>query len=269
MSDLYLSIDIGGTKIRAIEYHKNFLIKKVLNFKTSNFFKEKIKQNFNNLLTYLSSLFKEKYVVLGLSINSLVKNNIVEYWSLVGGITNINLKSECSKYFYFKKFISDNDVICAAKAEVKFGLGKKYKNFAFLNLGTGVRIVNVENKIILRGFQNLAGEISVLPIYNQTIKKIISLEEIIGGRYLEKNYLSKKKNLKKYISDLNYLFQLITVFYNPEIIVIDGGVVNHLKKFLKEINLNYLKTLPRFFLSKKIVLSKLKYPSSLGAVTNY
>ena len=57
MRDLYLSIDIGGTKIRVIEYNKNFSIKKFFNFKTSNFFKEKTKQNFNKLLAYLNSLF--------------------------------------------------------------------------------------------------------------------------------------------------------------------------------------------------------------------
>lgn len=269
MSDLYLSIDIGGTKIRVIEYNKNFSIKKFFNFKTSNFFKEKTKQNFNKLLAYLNSLFKEKYTLLGLSINSLVKNNIVKYWSLVGGKTNINLKTEFSKYFCFKKFTSENDVICATKAEIKFGLGKKYKNFTFVNLGTGLRIVNVENKIIFRGYQNTAGEVGLLSIYDQTIKKMTLLETIVGGGYLKKNYFSKEKNLKNYLYHLNYLFQLISLFYNPEIIIIDGGITNYLKNFLKEINFNYLKSLPRFLLAKKIVTSKLKYPASLGAVINY
>lgn len=266
MKNLCLSIDIGGTKIRVIEYDKIFSIKKIFNIKTSKFIKENKKLDFDNLLSYLSSVFKNKYYTIGLGINGLVKNNIITYWSLAGGKVNINLESKLCRYFYFKKIIADNDVVCASKAEIKFGFGKKYNNFTFVNLGTGIRIVNVENKVILRGYQNLAGEISILPVYKLNSKKFLPLEEIVGGRHLEKNHLLKKENLKNYLSELNYLFQLITLFYNPEIIIIDGGITKTLKNNLKEINHNYMATLPNFFLAKKIVMSKIKYPVSLGAI---
>lgn len=263
--NLSLSLDIGGTKIRVIEYSPNYRILTSKVFKTNDFFYKKNIQSFFNLLTFLSKKYSKKYKVLGLSINAALKDNIIYYWSMIGGETFIDLKKELGKYFSFKEFYSDNDVICGAKAEIKFGVGKNSKSFTLINLGTGLRLVNVENNIILTGYKNLAGEVGLLPIHNNQ-EKNLPLEEILGGKFISTVYFNDKNKVNYYLTHLDYLLRLISLFYNPEYIVLAGGMTNVLKLFLTNINDNYKKFLPKFFRSKKIILSKLKYPSSLGAI---
>lgn len=60
--------------------------------------------------------------------------------------------------------ILDNDVHAATLAEMKFGAGRKYSDFLYINVGTGISMgVVVENRL-LRGAGNYAGEFGHISI---------------------------------------------------------------------------------------------------------
>lgn len=268
----YLSVDIGGTKIRVIEYDKNLRIKENLLFQTNKFFRGK-KENFNEFINYLSSTLKNnQFYKIGLSINCYIKDNKIIYSSLLGGKVKIDLKNVFKKYFKFKHLNADNDVICAAKAELKYGWGKKYNFFVYVNIGSGVRIVSVDNGKLALGANRLAGEISDFKIYYSYDKKV-SYEKLLGGKYISKRgdaekYFKSLSFIQKYLDNLANLLSLIGHVYDPEIIILGGSVSRSIKKYDKLLKEKY-HSLEHFLFIKKIVYSSLNFPESIGALLNF
>ena len=60
--------------------------------------------------------------------------------------------------FYGIPTVLDNDVFSATQAEMVFGAGKKYSDFIYVNVGTGISAGMVCNGKLVRGSANFAGE---------------------------------------------------------------------------------------------------------------
>jgi glucokinase len=58
----------------------------------------------------------------------------------------------------------DNDVHAATLAELKFGVGKRYDDFIYINVGTGIAIGMVSGRRLIRGAANYAGEVGHMSI---------------------------------------------------------------------------------------------------------
>ncbi|WP_036691189.1 ROK family protein [Paenibacillus tyrfis] len=58
----------------------------------------------------------------------------------------------------------DNDVHAATGAEMMFGVGKRFKDFLYMNVGTGIAIGIVSGGILIRGAANYAGEIGHMTV---------------------------------------------------------------------------------------------------------
>ena len=276
-----LSIDIGGTKIRVVVYSVNFKILKQKLYKTEDLFKQYKPRELDILLKGIREAFGSNFDKVGISINCLLHKNHVIYSSLLGGKVNINLKKLTEKYFIFKKFNSDNDVVTMAKAELLLGYGKKCKNFLYINLGTGIRLVAVENGVIVRGKNNTAGEISQDEIWVEELNKYIKIDDLISGKgfFLLGLFLQKKKtNAKEALAENNqeliflfvkYLSKLLTsatYFYNPKIIIIGGSITLSSSKWLKKLKIRYYQDCHPLLAAEKIYLSGIKYPASRGSL---
>ena len=91
----------------------------------------------------------------------------------------------------------DNDANCAALAELKFGTGKKIKNFLFLTLGTGIGGGIMIDGKLYRGEFNGAGEFGMTTINFDGPKCLGgnngSVESYIGRNY----FLKSQKDLIK------------------------------------------------------------------------
>ena len=59
---------------------------------------------------------------------------------------------------------ADNDVHCAAIAEICFGAGLETKDFVYINIGTGIAAGLVSEGHLIRGSGNLAGEIGHMTV---------------------------------------------------------------------------------------------------------
>jgi len=86
----------------------------------------------------------------------------------------------------------DNDVHAATMAELHFG--DKYRDFLFLNIGTGMAVGMVSNGHLIRGAHNGAGEIGIcLYARPDTIGERFLLEDLVSGRGLQLEALRLKK----------------------------------------------------------------------------
>lgn len=159
---------------------------------------------------------------------------------------NVNLKKYLERKFK-KRVVVENDSNCVALAEMKFGV--KRKNFIVLTLGTGIGGGIVIDGRLYRGLSG-AGE------FGHTL--------IDNGKDFEYWFQKTKKNRGK-VTD--YIGQgiagLISVF-DPEVVVIAGGLTNLGESFLNQIK---EKTKKYMFLPKmpEIKFSKIDNPGMVGA----
>ncbi len=80
----------------------------------------------------------------------------------------------------------DNDVKSAACGEIMFGTGKRCRNFACYNIGTGIAVSVVLGGKLVRGQHNNAGEICGDLLWNGTNdEEIKGLEELASGKGME------------------------------------------------------------------------------------
>lgn len=181
------------------------------------------------------------------------------------------------------KIAIDNDAHCFGLAEMAFGAGKNYKNIICLTLGTGIGGAIIINKKLYRGKNNTAGEFGHMTI--DASSEIICgcgnyghFEALAGGRALSNLYKSLtdqeaesdliidmaakgEKIAQKALIQTGYNFSIglagIINIFNPEIVIIGGGLVNVDLLWKTALN-NYSNFLiHKNLLNTKIVKSKL------------
>jgi len=259
-----VGIDLGGTYIKsAVADSKGKIIKE---YKTDTFASngpktviKQIEKSTNKLLTG----FNKEISGIGIGAPGIVTGGIVKFPPNFKGWKEVDLKSHFRKIFKMNVEV-DNDANCAGLAELQFGYGKKFGNFIFLTLGTGIGGAIIINGQMYRGEQNGAGEFGMMTIkYDGT--------ECLGGNrgsveaYLGRNYFleSEKKEINKlgkkidfydiakYAAMKNktavnifkkygfYLGAGLTNYFNlmdVRTAVLGGGISNAYPYFIKECN---------------------------------
>ena len=228
----------------------------------------------------------KKVKIKDIDIEEFLKQLIREYnikkiaISFAGQVYNGEiLSSPNAKKFNPKNlgipYILENDLNCAAFAESKYF---KSKFLVALYSGTGLGSGIIENGKIVRGYKNLAGEIGHIPYKKAPFKcgcgKDNCIELFASGSGIEKwaKFLGCSSDLKTTCKEIkkNYEEALLVAvgvaltLFNPEILVLGGGVVKnnpYLVNLVKENIKNYA---PSFSISK-IVLSEIKDASLKGA----
>lgn len=263
-----IGVDLGGTNLR-VGLVVNGKLKKIIHKKTPKTKDKLIKELFSSISEFMSRDVK------GIAIASpgplekgMIKN------SLNIALKNFNLKKALEKKFR-KKVVVENDANCVALAESKLGVRKS--NFFILTLGTGIGggvIINGE----LYNKNDVGAELGSIYIdKNKTLEDLTGFKNISKitkrefgkklfiGELIKLNNRKSKKIIDDLTEDLGRgIGSLINVF-NPEVVVLSGGMTNAGSKFLNLIRKKSKKyiMLPK---SYKIQYSKLKYPGILGAV---
>jgi glucokinase len=245
-----IGLDIGGTKINGIVFDGKTVLKE-LTIVTPNNLAE-FKTNILKLVDFLSAEIEISGLGIGIAgqvnseIGTVVRSPNMQF------IKNLNLV----KFFQangIKNVKIDNDANCFTRHEAVLGLGKNYKNFIALTLGTGVGGGIVINKQIYRGQQNSGAEFGHM---------------VINGQFMEK-YFQKardKRDNKILGKILGQSFASLINIFASQIIILGGGVstdktrhfltpaIQEMKKFLFDKNLKV-----------KIVISKQKKAGAIGA----
>ena len=274
-NNYYLAFDFGGTKIDVVIYDKDYKIINKLQEKSSF-----LNNDFNELILFIEKIIRWvsnfNFKKVGLAINGWVKEGKILKWRQFKNF------SQPVFYQFLKKIkaeeiIIKNDVVAAAKAEKKFGFGKRYDSFLFVNLGTGLRVVYIENNNLVTGYNFLAGEIGLDTFFYEN--KEIEIEEIFSGRVINKllekfeNKLKPedffksrefKERFEKYLAKT--IFRSL-IYYNPQAIVFSGSIVKSKKYWMS----GFLKNLKKqsyykIFKPEKFLFSKIKYAQCLGSL---
>jgi glucokinase len=193
---------------------------------------------------------------------------------------NINIKNfNIKEYFKNQEVYIENDLNCAVLAESEF---HNEKDILALYLGTGIGSGIISNGNLIKGVNNLAGEIGHIPFKKAPFKcgcgKDNCIELFSSGSALEKWAKYKKiENIKKLSSAPKEIIDnflegimiavanLITLF-NPKIVVLGGGVVENNEFILDYVNQNISKYAFNPSLNElKIVKSKLKEAPLIGS----
>ena len=248
-------IDLGATNIKAgLILGNKILAKKVV--PTAGFpSREKL---INALCEQINQLLKQTGVSknnlagIGIGVPGPVDSirGIARYFPNIKGWHNVELKKILQKKTGLPVFI-DNDANLMTLAEGRLGAAKGKKNVIGITLGTGVGGGILVNGCLYRGSSLSAGEIGHMPINEQGPSCACGgkacLERYVGNKYIlekarkafgnnitleELSSLANRGNnqaIKIWRDTAGHLavcLSGVVNFFNPEAIVIGGGVAS-------------------------------------------
>ena len=276
-----IGIDIGASKILGILLSKN----KILKEKTIA--TPKTKREFLKKLSFLIEDLSQGISLkgIGVSVCGPVCNDKIIKAPNLCYLEKIPLKNWLQKKFKVKVKI-ENDLNCFLIAEKKLGVLKDKKNAILLGLGSGVGgAILIEGKIYKGAFQQ-AGEIGHCIVnFSPPIShySLLTIEDLCSEKWFKKNKFGNSKELferakkkdkeakrifKEYGKNLGIVIANLVNIFDPEIILLCGGISNASCFFLKETKLMAKKLIISPIAKKnlKISLAKLKEKgAALGA----
>lgn len=277
---MIIGIDLGGTKIAGVltTVSGKFLMDVQVPTEAHKG-KKQVIENIKKAVRMLigsEKNFKLKAIGLGAPGPILYEKGIVMEAPNLPGWKRVNIKQIIAKEFKIPVFV-DNDANCAALAEAKFGAGRGVKNFVYMTVSTGVGGGIIINGELYRGAMGAAGEFGHMIIdskgYRCGCGNVGCLEALASGSAIKKRTgldaisveLAARQGDPKAIKAIeitaNYLAigiaNLVNIF-NPELVVIGGGLSNMRELLLDPIRRDFKKyAMTLSARSVKIVRAKL------------
>jgi len=260
MPQFTVGIDVGGTNVKLGLVNSQGKVISRSRLVTKSFARSKQKlinamiASINGLLT--AKKLKAKDIDgIGIGLPGLIntKDGVVVFLPNVPGWKNIPLKKLIQAKLKIPTFL-ENDVNLITLGEWKYGSGKGYENLICMTLGTGVGAGLILNNALYRGEGFVAGELGHMPLNEKgpecTCGGFACFERYVGNRDLMKKAekifkmkemnppdvtaLAKKGNIRAIqfwketgVHIGNGLVGVINLL-NPRVIIIGGGVSNHL-----------------------------------------
>lgn len=254
---MVLGIDIGGSYIKAVDLRRRK-------------FKIKNPGNFEDLMKILKDV-SENYDSVGIAVAGFV--------DLKGFIhESPNIPYINGKFIYIrgKKIYVANDATLAAYGEVHFGAATKWRRKGIvicLTLGTGLGGGLVIDGKPFLGANGISMEIGHIPLTEDTSRvcscgRYGCVEEYVSSRAISRYYkeftneeldseqIVKRakqgennaiKSLKKFAFYTSKVIQILSHIFNPNAIVISGGIIYHFPLIY-----NFIDEFIRVFLIKPI-----------------
>ncbi|MBI4149816.1 ROK family protein [Candidatus Woesearchaeota archaeon] len=301
-STLALGVDLGGTHVRAgLVDAKGKIIRIVTSSSQAHEGRSRVLAAIEDVI---NQVFDKRVTGIGVGVPGHVKDGKIIKLPNLPDIDGVDLKAFLQKKFK-KPVAITNDAKCFALAEARFGHGKGKHCVGGVILGTGCGCGIVLDGKIYFGRDNLAGEFGMIHYRATMIEDYVAgrfiknrAEEFklqdtapeavardAAGKHipthaeevrLESHDLAKlgdaQKRAKKIFDELGYhlgyLLSIIICAYNPDVIILGGGVSkahDHFWQSMKQsldLNLEYQATA-----NTKIAVSTLDEPGVLGAAS--
>ncbi|MFT4142596.1 MAG: ROK family protein [Bacillus sp. (in: firmicutes)] len=248
----YIAFDIGGTQIK---YGIVSEIGRVLKRKTVateiHLGGEQIIQK----LIYVSKKIMNEHTIAGIGISTtgivdINKGIVTGGADHIPGYSTIPIIDRLQEILKVPVSI-DNDVNCAAFGEKWNGSGREKENFIMLTLGTGIGGAIFIDGELYRGHSFSAGEWGNMLIEGKTFEEVASISGLIRlvRKYKGKGEWNGKKIFELYDKGDWEVAQAVGIFFkhlaigisnlayifNPETIIIGGGITDRGNEFLKEV----------------------------------
>jgi glucokinase len=284
----YLGIDIGGTSAKHSIVYSSGKIENQSSFKTGL---DLTKEEFlKRLDTVINNAVKLGIEGIGISTLGVVNTKTGE---ILGGVANLpilknaNLIQEIHKKHADLPISVCNDAHAMALGEHWLGAGKDCDNFYCIAFGTGLGGCAVVNSKVLSGAHFRAGEIGYLDYkdkYNYCEHQLSTIfvtkqaakllgKELNGIEFFNLVRKGDKICLEifdKWINNISRLIANIIIHFDPEKVILGGGISSEGDFLLSPIQEKISKMLPSEFVGQtKIETAKCKNNAGiLGAVYN-
>lgn len=244
---MLIGIDLGGTKIAGILATPEGKIIMDIQVPTeAQKGKKQVIKNIEKAIRLLIQVNKTKVKAIGIGAPGpiLFEKGIVVEAPNLPGWKRVNIKKILEKEFHVPVFV-DNDANCAALAEARFGAGKKARHFIYMTVSTGIGGGIIIDRELYRGVNGSAGEFGHMIIDSKGFTcgcgNVGCLEALASGSAVKKRYgldalsvelaarQGDKKAQRVIQTSAHYLAigiaNLVNIF-NPELIIIGGGLSN-------------------------------------------
>ncbi|MFY9462013.1 MAG: ROK family protein [Candidatus Sungiibacteriota bacterium] len=238
---LALGIDIGASKVAAALVKSDRILR---NVKIAYQHKTVAGVNAAILAAAGSVVGKSKIAGIGLGVPcALGKNKKILACANIPALNPGEIAKVLGRT-YRTPVIIENDVKAAALAELKYGIGRKTKNFVFLAFGTGIGGAIIIDGKLYKGTLGWAGEFG-------HIRMPMDWEKIASAQFLRTH---KGEGAVDKLAQ-NIAIGLLTITYAlaPEYIVIGGGLSS---LWDKKFEAKVISTMKRLQISSKLPLPK-------------
>lgn len=234
-----IGVDIGGTKMAAGLVSNGKVIKKVSKPTPAN---DDSKIVLDRVLELIDEIITHDVTKIGVGVPSIVdpKSGTVYEVVNIPSWKEINLKKILEDRFKIPSFIN-NDANCFVLGAYTDPELNDLNDIVGVTLGTGVGVGIVANRKLVCGRNNGAGELSGIQYKDSTYENYCSTPFFIrrntsGKEMAEKAKANDKAALeiwREFGQNLGIFLQTILLAYDPEYIVIGGGI-SHAYNFFKE-----------------------------------
>ncbi|MFK4567805.1 ROK family protein [Enterococcus sp. UD-01] len=240
---MFLSIDIGGSFIKYAYLNEQLAITSKWK-KPTRFFSEA--QDFYDELC--KGIDTEKVHCIGVSAPGVITADTTvasKAAKTVAVMYQTNIRQEIEVRLK-KPAYAINDARAAGLCEVSLGNGQAAATSVYWLIGTGIGGAIFHGQELVTGADNLAGEFSHLPIAieNGRLKGISSVtsmtalrelyqlkaseHQLLTGEEITQRYLAGEavalQVMEEWCLNIVQALYVVTMFYNPEVICIGGGI---------------------------------------------
>ncbi len=244
-----IGIDLGGTKISGglLDENGNILQSAKVDTQAEKGRDTVIK----NIVSLIKKLPYDQAQAIGIGTPGFIdsENGIVTFAGNIKGWSGTNLKKEIEKYFDIPVFI-ENDANIALVCEEWIGAGKDYDDLIMITLGTGLGGAVYSQGKLLRGSNFQGAELGHMLLYpggnsctcgqdgcaeaycagsaianeyNRITGENKTSEEVLSSVDTDEN---AKKVLEDYKLNLAYFLTSLRNIFDPQAIIIGGGLIN-------------------------------------------
>ncbi|WP_100617480.1 ROK family protein [Bacillus cereus] len=248
----YIAFDIGGTQIKyGIISEAGRVLKRKTVATEIHLGGEQIIQK----LIYVSQKIMNEHTIAGIGISTtgivdINKGIVTGGADHIPGYSTIPIIDRLQEILKVPVSI-DNDVNCAAFGEKWNGSGREKDNFIMLTIGTGIGGAIFIDGELYRGHSFSAGEWGNMLIEGKTFEEVASISGLIRlvRKYKGKGEWNGKRIFELYDKGDREVAQAVGIFFkhlaigisnlayifNPETIIIGGGITDRGNEFLKEV----------------------------------
>lgn len=277
-----LGVDIGGTKIQFCRIEADWSVVPLGRTPTA-LLRRGTTKFADDLLRLVRSQLSPTMERVAVSLNGVLDRGRVPYSSLMGGRVEFPLQDYLQQGLD-QRVAVDDDIHAMTIAEAALG-GQPPGPFAVLNLGTGIGVGFHDGERVLRG-RYAAGLISEQVIFVETLAQFRSLDRTVCGRGLREMYRDRtgldadavtifarargretgaEDTVGVFARHLGLAMQMISRFYHPHRIVINGSIRHAADVFLAQAVDVYRTGLEPAF-QAEIGVSTLDHSAELGVL---
>lgn len=282
-----IGLDIGGTKIQGAVIDEKGEILKTYRLETcAREGKDKVLENISKIIDFLKT---NEIEAIGVGTPGFIdsENGIVTFAGNIDGWTGLNLKKEIEKISNLPVFI-ENDANIALVCEKWLGAGQGFKDIVMITIGTGLGGAVYNEKMgLLSGSHFQGAELGHLILHPNgeycTCGQSGCAESYCSGTALVRHYeeltrnrLSRaeifkisdkdenaKKVIERFTSDLAWFLTSLRNVFDPELIIIGGGVINSKDYWWDEVIENFNSYC---HLSEEIEIKSAKFLNDAGVI---